>query len=284
MHADDYALSISGSKRIIELINAGKLDSISVIPNYGCFDEALELYKSTCERIENTRISVHLDFVEGRCLANPADMDMFVNSEGKFGIGWLQFVKYNSSGRRAKAKEQIKKEIKLQIEKVADAYGLSYDSLRIDSHQHTHMISFIMEALTEVIEENGWKVEFVRDMHEFWRPYLKHGSFYFSYSPVNMVKVVLLNHYSRKDAPMFARLGLSKMYASGVFLSGKMDLKRLRIILPELTKMAKEREACLEVLCHPGISTAEEMNREGNTTGFYVSENRNIEYMMVSEI
>lgn len=285
LHADDYALSITGSKRIIELINAGKLDSISVIPNYGCFDEALELYRNTCKRVSETNISVHLNFVEGHCLAKPSDVDMLVDSKGRFGIGWMQFVKYDCSGKkRSLAKEQIKKEIKLQIEKVACAYELNFDKLRIDSHQHIHMIPFVMEALTEVIEENGWKTEFVRDMHELWSPYLKFGAFYWSYSPVNVVKAVLLNHYSQKDAYLFKRLGLNKMYASGVFLSGRMDLERMSKILPVMIEKTGQKKAYLEVLCHPGISTAEEMSAEGVTTEFYISENRNIEYRMVSEI
>ena len=43
---------------------------------------------------------------------------------------------------------------------------LNLQELRIDSHQHTHMIPVVAEALFEVLEEQGWKVSYVRDAKE----------------------------------------------------------------------------------------------------------------------
>ena len=51
-HADDYGVSINNSKRIIELIRSGRADSISFIPNMGCFDECMALLKDNWDGFE----------------------------------------------------------------------------------------------------------------------------------------------------------------------------------------------------------------------------------------
>ena len=43
---------------------------------------------------------------------------------------------------------------------------LNLQGLRIDSHQHTHMIPVVAEALFEVLEEQGWKASYIRDAKE----------------------------------------------------------------------------------------------------------------------
>ena len=44
VHADDYGLTLNTSKDIMEGINAGKLNSISIMPNTTCFEEAREYF------------------------------------------------------------------------------------------------------------------------------------------------------------------------------------------------------------------------------------------------
>ena len=40
VHADDYGLTMNTSRGIMEGIKAGKLNSISIMPNTSCFDKA----------------------------------------------------------------------------------------------------------------------------------------------------------------------------------------------------------------------------------------------------
>lgn len=285
MHADDYGLSKSNSKRIIELINADRLDSISILPNMSYFDDAVSLYQNSCDRIQETKISVHLNIVEGRCLSDKSDMDLFVDETGRFVASWMRLASINYSSRlRKRAKRQLKGEIKLQIERVASVYGLSFDSLRIDSHQHTHMIPYILESVTEVLNDNNWKAEYIRDMHELVGPYLTKPAFYLSYNPMNLVKVIILNHYSKRDAKLFRELGLSKMYAAGVFLSGRMDINRLGRIIPDLLAIASRKGAAFEILAHPGRAIPSEMTGDESFTQFHLSPNRDVEYEMIEQL
>ncbi len=66
IHADDYALTENTSKDILECMAAGKLDSISIVPNSCCFDKCMEmLYSAIPSMPFLPRMSVHINLVEG---------------------------------------------------------------------------------------------------------------------------------------------------------------------------------------------------------------------------
>ena len=43
IHADDYALTVHTSHDILSCLRAGKLDSISIVPNTACFRACMDL-------------------------------------------------------------------------------------------------------------------------------------------------------------------------------------------------------------------------------------------------
>ena len=49
VHADDYGITMNTSKEMMEGINAGKLRSISIMPNMSCFEEAAKYYFANLE-------------------------------------------------------------------------------------------------------------------------------------------------------------------------------------------------------------------------------------------
>ena len=51
-HGDDFALSKNNSQRMLELIEAGKMDSISIISNMGCFSECMSLLRDRWGSLE----------------------------------------------------------------------------------------------------------------------------------------------------------------------------------------------------------------------------------------
>lgn len=281
VHADDYGLTMHTSKRILEGIEAGKLDSVSVMPNMDCFEEANALWKAN-SATSNIKISVHLNFMEGYCLADPQELSMFVNAEGLFVCSWIELTKINYDlTKRKQAKEQLKKEILAQINRVGEAYELDMKALRIDSHQHSHMISWILEALLEVANENGYSFEYIRNVKEWFSPYLKQVSLLSSYSPINIVKVLILNWFAFWDKSKLKDISGSQMVISGVFMSGMMDIKRVNRVIPAYYKRAGKKGLCLELLFHPGQAFEDEVKTEFNHNDnncFYLSNNRNVEY------
>lgn len=289
VHADDYGITMNTSKEMMEGINAGKLRSISIMPNMSCFEEAAKYYFSNLEEGKSPLLSVHLNFMEGYCLSKKQEVRDLVDEKGLFTLSWIQLVKYNYSLRkRAILKEQLKKEIKAQIEKVDNAYHLfEKGKLRIDSHQHTHMIPLVMEAAIEVIKENNYPVEYIRLSKEPWSVYLKQVRLLTTYRPVNLVKVMILNYFSHKDERLLKAVGLKPMLLSGVMLSGKMDASRLKTLIPGLKACAERKALPLEILFHPGTGLKEEMGEEFNhfdANEFYLSPNRKIEYESMMEL
>ena len=289
VHADDYGITMNTSKEMMEGINAGKLRSISIMPNMSCFEEAAKYYFANLEEGRNPLLSVHLNFMEGYCLSKKQEVRDLVDEKGLFTLSWIQLVKYNYSLRkRAILKEQLKKEIKAQIKKVDSAYHLfEKGKLRIDSHQHTHMIPLVMEAVIDVIKENNYPVEYIRLSREPWSVYLKQVRLLTTYRPVNLVKVMILNYFSHKDERLLKAVGLKPMLLSGVMLSGKMDASRLKTLIPGLKACAERKALPLEILFHPGTGMKEEMGEEFNhldANDFYLSPNRKIEYESMMEL
>ena len=284
IHADDYGLTINTSIDILKGVNAGKLTSISIMPNMSCYEETKAYFEANIDHNKMPYISVHLNFMEGYCVGDKSKLRHLVDEDGLFYIGWGSLVKYNYNYLiRNKVKKELKIEIKAQLEKVIKDYRLMEDDkkVRIDSHQHTHMIPIVMEAVLEVISEENIPIEYIRIAKEPWIVYMRELHFIPSYRMINMIKVMVLNWYSIKDERLMNDMGIPKMYLSGVFLSGKMDVVRVRALLPRLIEYAHEKERNLEILVHPGTALEEEMKREFNHPDnniFYLSSNRKLEF------
>lgn len=283
VHADDYGLTWNTSKEILAGVNAGKLDSISVVPNMSAYERCVDLWKKELKKEYNPKVSVHLNFMEGHCLAAKEEVDLLVDERGYFKLSWIDLVKYNYHPAKYKVvKEQLKKEIRCQLCRVIEDYGLlDGKKLRVDSHQHTHMIPMVMKALLEVIEEEKYPTEYIRLSKEMILPYFKQVKFYPTYSAINLVKVAILNFFSMEDAGLLKQKQIPPMILSGVFLSGCMDHKRVKAVLPELKQKTGKKNLMLEVLFHPGTALIEEVGEEfvsQDAKKFYFSAGRKAEY------
>lgn len=284
IHADDYGLTMNVSKDIMNGIKAGKLSSISIMPNMTCYEDARKYFYDNLQEEILPAMSVHLNFMEGYCVANPLQLNYLVNEEGLFNISWGTLVKYQYNPMvRKKVKKQLRMEIEAQLEKVISGYRLLNHGkkLRIDSHQHTHMIPIVMESVIEVLKEKKYPVEYIRISKEPWWVYLKKRNLIPTYRFVNVIKVLVLNWYSIRVEKLLTELCIPKMYVSGVMLSGRMDIERVRAVLPDLIKCVSKKKMQLEIIIHPGTVKEEEMGKEFNhvyANQFYLSENRKEEY------
>lgn len=283
IHADDYGLTPNTSNTILAGIEAGKLNSISIMPNMENFSEGVLDWKKKITKDDCIQISVHLNFMEGFCLSPKELLPHLVDEKGLFSISWGSLVKFNFNPFiRTRVKEELKKEIKAQIQRVAIAYDIDlYSNICIDSHQHTHMIPLVLEAIVETIEEEKWKVSYIRITKEIVWPYFKAFVLWEKHELINIVKVIILNSFAIWDKGLFDRLEAKPMILSGVFFSGKMSYERVHSILPLLKKVAQKKGYNLEILFHPGTALLSEMGEEFNhqeANKFYLSEGRQIEY------
>lgn len=280
IHADDFGESVQASRDILECIQAGKLDSISVLSNMGCFADCVRMYRETQPSFpKEPAISVHMNFMEGSSLSDPSAVSDLVDGEGHFSISWGKLFLRSYLPGRKKLKEQLKTEMKAQIEAVLSAFP-EMKKLRIDSHQHTHMIPVVADALFETLEENDWQISYIRNAKEPIGPFLKETSLYGTYRPVNFVKNLILNYCSCFLESRLKKRHLEPMYLWGLVMSGHMDSARVEKLLPAMMRKAEEKGRTLEILFHPGRVLQEEITAEFSqkeAIEFHVSKDRHVE-------
>lgn len=307
IHADDYALTLHTSQDMLACMKKGQLDSISIVPNMSCFGECMELfYEAIPELPFLPLMSVHLDFVEGKCLAGAGQVPLLAADAGKsgqsglIGLSWggvfaLSYLPW----KRGAAKEQLKKEIRAQIEAawkaikqamtVAGEHGIAcrQKGLRIDSHQHAHMIPVVWDALVEVLAEEKYPVEYIRNSKEMMGAFVGQVSLWKTYRPVNFVKNRLLAAYSHKVERYSKKHGLEQMYLWGLVMSGHMDYDRIVTLYPKIAAKAGKDRRVLEILFHPGLTlpgeVTEEIGREA-AEDFYLRADRHVEMDAVNRI
>lgn len=286
IHADDFALSENSDKDILQLCAEGKLDSISIIPNLECFETATRKFLSVQEKLnKKILVSVHLNFMEGKCCVEKSLLPDLVDSEGFFTASWGKLFIWNYIPfMRKKIKIQLKTEILAQIKKCIAANVIDKNAVRIDSHQHPHMIPVVFDALKEAVlelENDGCKIEYIRNTQD--QILLYGGKDIFS---MNTIKCLILNFYSQKVKKYLVSKKLPVNYLCGVYFSGKMD-SRLKKVLPNFIKKADKQDWNIELLFHPGTMLKSELTSEFKKEGFnefHLSENRKTEYNTLKEI
>ena len=302
IHADDYALTVNTSKDMLSCMEKGELDSVSIVPNMSCFDECMELlYASIPSLPFLPKMSVHLDFVEGHCLAGADQAALLADAASgimKLSWGGVFSLSYLPWKRRI-AKTQLKKEIKAQIERVQAAVSHAMDiagkhgidcaqhGIRIDSHQHAHMIPVVWDALTEVIAEERYQVEYIRNSKEMLGAFISEVSLWKTYRPVNFVKNRLLSLYSHKVDRYAKAHRMEQMYLWGLVMSGHMDYDRIVRLYPKIKKKAKRDNRTLEILFHPGLMLPAEVSEETGEEAardFYLRDDRHVEMAAVSRV
>lgn len=302
IHADDYALTVNTSMDMLSCMKKGQLDSISIVPNMSCFRECVEmLYQAIPTLPFLPKMSVHLDFVEGHSLAGAEEVPLLVKDRNTLmGLSWggVFLLSYLPWKRRA-AKEQLKKEIKAQIDTVQEAVRRAVDiagenqipcaqkGIRIDSHQHAHMIPVVWEALTEVIAEEKYGIEYIRNSKEMIGVFLTETSLWKTYRPINFVKNRLLSLYSHKADRYSKAHNMEQMYLWGLIMSGHMDYDRIVRLYPKIAAKAEEDNRVLEILFHPGLMLPAEVSDEigeDAAKDFYLRQDRHVEMDAVNRI
>ena len=280
-HADDYGISLNNSKEILECLKKGKLDSISIIPNTNHFEECMNLLINEWDSLPNTPlISVHLNFIDGNSLAKES-LPLLHDQNNIMTISWGKlFLSSFIPGRHKNdLKQQLKAEIKAQIDTIIKSLPTDCP-LRIDSHMHTHMIPVVAQALVEVIDQYNYPVTFVRVAQEPFWAFLKKGSLYKTYSPINFIKNIILNLLSPFLKKELKKRGIAYNMLWGLIMSGHMDKQRIEVLYKDILQCSHKKDLDLEILFHPGQVLTDELdsaNCKEDVNAFYLSENRNIE-------
>ncbi len=262
-HADDFGITPGQSKRILECCSGvpggrGALNSISILTNSPHFEECAALLDA---RPAGLRVGVHLNFVEGQCVADPAQVPMLVDERGMFRLGYGGLL-VASALRGAELARQVEIEAAAQVGRAVGRFPELAGALRLDGHQHTHLIPAVFRGVLAVAKRPEYALEYLRIPAEPAAPFSAAGVAG-TIEPVNRVKRGLLNYLWRRDRRAFEAAGLGAYAVKsavfcGLSFSGHMDEKRVAAVYPHLREVAEMRGMALELLFHPGRVDAPE--------------------------
>ncbi len=295
-HADDFGANEEISRHILDCFYKGALTSLSVLPNSPKLAECMEMLRPMQEKLH---VSIHFNLAEGPCVAKPEEVALLVNEKGMLDISFFQVLSISLFGTPAKKRmlhKQIKTELRAQLMRM-----LPYiKELRIDSHQHYHMIPLVLDCILEIVEElpkteagKNWlsgkkpEIVFLRIPAEPLTPFLGQPGLYLTYRPINLVKNLVLNTLAFLDRKKLKSLKKNSAVFFGILLSGKMDLERVERLLPAFEKISEKKNLPLEVLCHPGgVEHPDKLMdlENADCVAFYRSQGRKLEKQMLCGI
>lgn len=279
-HADDYGLSPNVSREILDLAENGFLDGISVIINmHDSVSSLCSLLNSSAIAHHRIRICLHLNLMEGHCCAAASEIPLLVDSNGFFSLSWekLFMVSFLPSLRK-RYRQQLRIELAAQIHCFLHHMPENY-ILSIDSHQHTHVIPVVWDALTDILRSECIPCEFIRIPSEPLLPYCRVPSLYCTYGISSWIKNIILNFCSlraRRNTPVPMTNSFSLW---GIMMGCHMDSNRVLKLLPYFIEYAK-RNQTLCLLFHPGQILKQEISPEYNNSSFLTVEtspNRSME-------
>lgn len=246
-HADDYGLFPTQSHRILDCHRNGNLNGISVMPTSVHLSECMSDMHLFSEEVA---VSVHLNLIEGRSLSGaPLLTDDAGNLNGSFG----SLMMWSFLPGRNRYRQQLKQELGAQIREIRK-YFPEGTPMRLDGHAHYHMIPVVFDAMMDVIREENLPVSYIRIPREYLRIYLPHLNKLQEFSPINLVKVMVLNFLALRAEIRYGAFlkNLEKKLFMGVFLSGRMYYENVVHLLPGAVALAEKLGMGLEILGHPG--------------------------------
>ena len=182
----------------------------------------------------------------------------------------MYFFKSSYTSVRNELRKQLSTEIQAQIQKLYHAMPSDY-VLCLDSHQHSHMIPVVWDALCDVVLWNHYPVQYIRISREPLAPYLSTPALYHTYPPVNLIKNVIIQFctWYTKRHPIIPMKG--NYYLWGLIMGGSMDAERINRLMDKFQKYGQDPNT-LELLFHPGIILPEELSPEYNNPDFKAAE------------
>ncbi|MDC0533605.1 ChbG/HpnK family deacetylase [Candidatus Pelagibacter sp.] len=254
-HADDFGRSQTISKNIYKCIQLKNINSISVMMG---FDDS---YFDKIKKNHNVKLKLHLNLTESYKGSSLKDDYSFLKLLLlRFNLGFFLH----------------KKKIKVEIEKQIVFFKKKFkvNKIRIDSHEHVHVIPWINELLLSLKKKH--KIIELRDPIE---------NYYFV-SLKDFLNIKYLNNLTKFSLIYFLRKFHNKNKSelfntsfTGLFYTGFQDFKTISKGISHNIRDNKY----LEVLIHPGYTNYSEINLfKRKYFLYYSSKNRIKEYKIAS--
>ncbi|MBO6281756.1 MAG: ChbG/HpnK family deacetylase [Alphaproteobacteria bacterium] len=155
-NADDFGISPGVNTAICKAHKEGILNSASLMINQKYAGEAV----AEAKEMPALEIGLHLNLTNEVPVANPTQIPLLINSDGKLKNGFVNLL-ILSLIKSKELSRQVEIEMRAQIEKYK-ATGLPLK--HIDGHRHVHLIPVIFTVLLKLAKE--YDIPRIRTMNE----------------------------------------------------------------------------------------------------------------------
>lgn len=155
-NADDFGISQGVNAAIIQAYNEGILNSASLMVNQKYAAQAIEAAK----QMPNLETGLHINLTNENPTANPQDIPLLVDKNGKLKNGFVNLLLLSLIHRRSFAR-QVETEIRAQVNKYLQG-GLKLS--HIDGHRHVHLIPAVFKVVQNLSGE--YQIGRIRVMNE----------------------------------------------------------------------------------------------------------------------
>ncbi len=235
INADDFGLSPGVNRGILDAFRNGVLTSTTMLVNLPSFDDAVRIARDHPE----LPIGIHLSLLWGPPVSEPSKVPSLVESGGLFPRSLTVLARRYFLGTLNL--EEVRAEFRAQIDRFRRA-GLT--PTHVDSHKHVHCLPGVLEALADVVREQGiGRVRFPLE-----RPLAgRHIEMPRTGSAAARLKSHIVGFLSRRGRETLERHGLRTTdHFAGIEYMDGLDAVTLQFILSNL------RDGVTELMCHPG--------------------------------
>jgi len=249
INADDFGLTGGVNSAISECAERGVLRSATIMANGPAFEDAVGIGKRTA----NLGIGIHFVLTGLRPLSQPDAIPQLTGRNGSLPSGPWELLRVLLT--RKGVREEIKKELSAQTEKVFDS-GIT--PTHFDTHKHVHTIPVVLDVLLEIARR--YSIKWIRNPFDSigaWRFIFdiedaRRGEFLKQYGSVLCSRSVRLLFLSRISGAGVR----TPRFFHGVSLTGIMNEK-------VLVRMAENlRPGINELMTHPGRLDADLENQK----------------------
>jgi len=242
INADDFGLSNGINKGIVDCINKGCLNSVSIIPNGKCTSEGIK--KLNFKKLK--KISIHLNLNEFSPISNIKKIKK-ITYNNKLFISPLKLLLINFfvfGSKKNEYKKQIEHELDSQIKSVIFKITKKNITIGLDSHNHIHLIPFIFDIVCKLSKK--YKISYIRLPRE--KSIIRQFNVKYSIEFArNIVKVLAINFFCTIALLKKKKKILNENFHGSLY-SGNFSLKKLEKVL----MIAIKNKGTTEIISHPG--------------------------------
>ncbi len=234
INADDFGLSNSINKGIIESALKGVVTSTSLMVNMQGFEDAINIIKQS----PFLDVGIHINLIRGNSIAPLYKMKSLMRKEFFLGSVFSFFIKLYQKKINL---NEVELECRAQIEKALRA---GVNITHIDSDKHIHMLQPLLGIFIKIAKEyNITKIRFLNEL-----PYVFHKTFNAGYIFNKNFYGILYHHiYASKNKSVLTTNGIKTTdFFYGMCETGNMVWTRYEFILRNL------KNGSTEIMCHPG--------------------------------